>query len=135
MKRKPKYVFNVTNYFENDLRQFTSEEQELITKQINYFTEQFDNNPSNFDSFIDQSHILITPRIKYTPTVHILRIKADIRLFATFDNYPIFNQIIVTLLGCLHHHEDYSKKVNDFYEFLYDSEGIVMKSEEDNDSN
>jgi len=133
MKTGHEYVFNITNYFEKDLQQFTNEEQESIVSQINYLTEQFDKSPSNYKSFIENSHVFSKLPFNYTSSLHVFRLRDETRLFATFENDPIFNQIIVTLLGCLHHYENYTKKLSELNEFLYDSKGLLMKSEGNNE--
>lgn len=135
MKRDHEYVFNVTNNFEKDLSRFTLQDQETIESYINFFAEQFDKSPSSFESYIMYDHYLSKPLHNYTSSLHKLRINKDIRLFATFDNDPIFNQVIVTLLGCLYAHESSKQSISDFYEFLYDNEGIDFSYEENDDSN
>lgn len=128
-------LFEITNHFEQDLKKFNALEQSTIEDKINFFGNQFINDPAGLEAFIEYDPFLPKPPTRYTSSLCKFRIDDQLRLFATFDDDPIFYQAIITLLGCFRKGENYQSAVNDYYEFLYGQEGLESLPRNDHESN
>jgi len=127
-------LFDVTDNFEKDLEDFSQVDQKVIEKKINFYAQVFRKNQFAIHIYSHKFLLPVNLPVGFTPSLYVLRINSDIRLIATFDNDPLYNQIIITLLGCVRH-QNYEKSINKIFKSLYEKEGNDFMSEESNDTN
>lgn len=124
-------LFQITKHFEKDLKKFSSGDQKIIEKKINYFAQIFQENPSAFYSLTHKLNQLVTLSSGLNSSLYALKIGREIRLIATFDNDPIFDQIIITLLACVRHN-NYQKALRGIAESLYQRTLVGLGKEDEN---
>lgn len=88
-------VFESTEQFEQQLKEFSESERYNIINQINLCSQLLPNeyNASNKLEQLDKISLING----YESSLYSLKVSADIRAILTIDEDPIFNQLIITL--------------------------------------
>lgn len=127
-------IFDITDNYERDLEDFSHVDQKVIEKKINFYAQVFRKNPYDIHFYSRKFSFPVDLPVGFTPSLYMLKINADIRLIATFDNDPLFDQIIITLLSCVRY-QNYEKSINKIGKYLYEKVGNDIMSEDSNDTN
>ena len=116
-----------TTAFEKDLQKLNSKEQEKVSSKIDEIVELIKD-----DIFPTQHKDLSKIRIKlnhYTPSLYLLKITRDLRVFLFLVDDPIFDQKIITLLRVSPHH-DMNKILQGLAESYYQQELLSIENSE-----
>jgi len=92
-------VFHSTDKFEKDLKRFQEKEKRKIIEKINHYTSSGE---SNFYRHAYKP-MKIFLKSKEESTLYVLRIDRDIRVILTYDEDPLFDQIMITLMRVIRH--------------------------------
>lgn len=124
-------VFEVTDRFEKDLERFGSRDQKIIEKKINYYAHAFQENPDSIHVYAQKPHFPLILKSGLTASLYVLRININIRLIATFDADPVFDQVIITLLACIRH-DEYERVYRSIAANLYNADIVDINVEGEN---
>lgn len=116
-----------TKAFEKDLHQLDSKDQEKVSSKINQIIELVKDDISP-----TQHKDLTKIRIQlahYTPSLYLLKITRDLRVFLFLVDDPIFNQKIITLLQVFPH-QDMDKVLRGLAQSYYQQELLSIENSE-----
>ena len=90
-------TFEATGKFEKELDAFPSKERLHIVNKINMYCSLL---PDDRAGFFKHAARPVVPvlRSQLKSSLYSIRVSRDVRVLATIDNDPLFDQIIVTLL-------------------------------------
>ena len=92
---------DITDDFEKDLVKTSNPDNQVITKKINYLIELL-NNDQNISRHLYRLH-KIAPINDLNSSLYIFRVNKTIRIILTFEDDPLFDQKIITLLRVVNH--------------------------------
>lgn len=119
-----------TTAFEKDLQKLNSKEQEKVSSKIDEIVELIKDDISP-----TQHQDLTKIRIKlnhYTPSLYLLKITRNLRVFLFLVDDPIFNQKILTLLRVFPR-DDLEKVLGGLAESYYQQEKFLSIENSEND--
>lgn len=87
-------LIEYTNSFEKDFKGFTKTDRNKINKKIDDIGQSFTENPLNIYKHTSQCKL---PKDSNS-SMYSFHVGKDIRIIATIDSDPIFDQIILTLI-------------------------------------
>lgn len=110
--------FRVEQRFEKELEKYNKSEKKKIIEKINFFADCAEND--NLELAYHHLHKLKIPEIEnfIDTTLYSYKIDKKLRLIILFDEDPLFDQIIVTLLRIVSP-DDYNKVFKSIAESLY----------------
>lgn len=110
-------IYNITKPYEKDFKKLSSLHQSQVVKKVNQYMPLYLTDKNSFHRVALKPHFIkIVLKNNYEPTLLILRVNRDIRLFFTIDEDPIFDQLIITLLRIGKHSD-----LNNIYKGLAES--------------
>ena len=92
---------DITKDFEKDLKKMTKSDNQMISKKINYLIEQIRNDQS-IGRNLYRLH-KVSPIGNLDSSLYLLKINKTIRAIVTFEDDPLFDQKIITLVRVAHH--------------------------------
>ena len=92
---------DITDDFDKDLEKVARPDNQIITKKINYLIELL-NNDQNISRHLYRLH-KIAPINDLNSSLYIFKVNKTIRVILTFEDDPLFDQKIITLLRAVHH--------------------------------
>lgn len=109
--------FDITRYFEKDLKQLGAEDQSNIAISINRYAATFDIWHGGKSQHIYQPHKILLPN-GLDSSLYVLRATDQIRVILAIDEDPLFDQKIVTLIRVVKH-DDLDRAFNSIAKSLY----------------
>ena len=91
-------TFQVVHQFEKELKAFPQNEQDRIISKLNLYCNQLLQDPAGFYRHAARPIVPIL-KSKMESSLYSIRVTTDIRVLATIDDDPLFDQYIVTLLS------------------------------------
>jgi mRNA-degrading endonuclease YafQ of YafQ-DinJ toxin-antitoxin module len=92
---------DITDEFEKDLVKISKSDNQIITKKIDYLI-QLLNNDQNINRHLYRLH-KIAPINDLNSSLYIFKVNTTIRIILTYEDDPIFDQKIITLLRVVNH--------------------------------
>jgi mRNA-degrading endonuclease YafQ of YafQ-DinJ toxin-antitoxin module len=92
---------DITDDFEKDLGKVSKLDNQLITKKINHLIELL-NNDQSISRHLYRLH-KIAPINDLNSSLYIFKVNKTIRVILTFEDDPLFDQKIITLLRVANH--------------------------------
>lgn len=113
-------TFEATDAFEKDLDTFASKERLQIVNKINIYCSLLPNDRAGFFKHAVRPAVPVL-RSKLQSSLYSIRVARDIRVLATIDDDPLFDQIIVTLLRVVHR-KDMDKVFRSLAQSIYQND-------------
>lgn len=95
------FVIEITEGFEQDLNRLSSLEQKQVNSKLKRITTALED--GNVAYFFKHLHKLHSSLTQYTSSLYVLTVNRELRLFLFYEDDPIFNRKIMTLLRVCHH--------------------------------
>lgn len=116
-------LFEDTNLFLNDLHQFSSADQKIIKHKINDNCQLLKTDEATFYQRAHQPYKIELTN-GFSPSLYAVEVNPDIQVMMTVAEDPIFEKIIITLLGAAQNGDllsSYKSLANLLYRDLIDS--------------
>jgi hypothetical protein len=117
-------IINETEKFQKDLGSFSSKDQRMIVRRLNYLVKAYPKYPEVLSHYLYKVHFRISLQDGFKPSLFIWQLQKDIRLIMTFESDPVFDSLLIYLFRCVRH-EDAEKAYREVAEDLYQSNLII----------
>ncbi|ACK64222.1 hypothetical protein PCC8801_0116 [Rippkaea orientalis PCC 8801] len=95
------FIIEITEDFTQDLTNFSSLEQKAINNKLERITQAVEEN--NFSYLFKHLTKLCQPLTQYTSSLYVLRVTDTLKILLFYEDDPIFNRKIMTLLRICYH--------------------------------
>lgn len=110
-------IIESSGTFEKSFRRFSKKEQTKIIEKIEYYGDLFVRNRSEFFKNAHQP-VFFKLNDAFDSSLYYFKIKQNVQIIASFDEDPIFDSVIITLLK-IFRHKDIEKNFKSVAESLY----------------
>ncbi|MDB9315249.1 hypothetical protein PN462_19195 [Spirulina sp. CS-785/01] len=112
-----------TQLFQKDLKHLSAENQRQINKKINSLIALIQD--SNFNSIKHKLQKIKIELTHYHASIYSFKVNRDLRILLFFDDDPLFNQTIITLLRVVHQNNR-DKVIKGLAESYYQQELLTI---------
>lgn len=121
-------IYESTEDFEKDLRSFTDKERARVVAKINLYCSLL---PHDKAGFFRHAKRPIAPVLssQSNSSLYALRVSPGIRVLATIDEDPLFDQYVITLLRVVRH-EKLDRVYRGLAESIYQKDLLSFRPEE-----
>jgi hypothetical protein len=125
-------TYESTDAFEKDLASFQMKERTRTIDKLNLYCSLL---PADRAGFFKHATRPVIPvlRSKLQSSLYSIRVSRDIRVLATIDNDPLFDQVIVTLLRAVRK-KDIDNVFKGLAQSLYQSDIVSFREQEGRDN-